>query len=215
MIDIMITRLIASAVIAVLLGWACYVTAFVKHKNDIKDETNRMSVYAKVHSEQYVDIDAWDKIKIERSSTWYLGYRLALVGLIIVATAIGWATAYFVSGEYEISWVEDCLVAGLGALVGGLVLDKYIIHPIADGKFFEKVEDPLVDRFLESGDISLVEKVEEKPVKKSKKAKEEVKEVEKVEETPAVMTVDPMDELISNLTFDEKIKVLQKLKKSI
>ena len=208
MIDIMITRLIASAVIAVLLGWTCYVTAFVKHKNEAKDLENRLQV------EKVESGTDWDKIRVARSSTWYLGYRLALVGLIIVSTVIGWATAYFVSGEYEISWVEDCLVAGLGALVGGLVLDKYIIHPIADGKFFEKVEDPLVDRFLESGDLSLVEKVEEKP-KKEKKAKEEVKEVEKVEEAPAVMTVDPMDELISNLTFDEKIKVLQKLKKSI
>ena len=215
MIDIMITRLIAAAIVAVLLGWACYVTAFVKHKNEAKDLANRLQV-EKVE----VGMD-WDKIRVSRSSTWYIGYRLALVGLIIVATVIGWAAAYFVSGEYEISWVEDCLVAGIGALVGGLVLDKYIIHPIADGKFFEKVEDPLVDYFLQNGSLpspevkEIVEKMSRKEKKEIKKAKEEVKEVEKIEETPAIATVDPMDELISNLTFDEKIKVLQKLKKSI
>ena len=80
MIDIEITRLIAAAVAAFLLGWACYVAAFVKHKNDAKDLANRAEVAG-------AEVTDWEKIRIERSSTWYTGYRLALLGLIIVSAA--------------------------------------------------------------------------------------------------------------------------------
>lgn len=196
MIEVEITRLIAAAVAAVLLGWALYVNAFVKHKNDIKDETNRMSVYAKEHSGQYAEIDAWDRIKIERSSTWYLGYRLALLGLIIVAAAVGWVAAWIISGEYEITWVEDCIAAAAGTIIGGFLLDKFIIHPIADGRFFEKVEDPLVAYFLENGNLPS-EKVEAPAAPEVPEAAEEEK--------------DPF----GDLTPEEKLLLISKLKKTL
>ena len=85
MIEIEITRLIAAAIAAVLLGWACYVTAFVKHKNAVKDETNKSRLEEK-RAELYED----EEIRLEKSQTWYIGYRLALVGLILVAAAVGW-----------------------------------------------------------------------------------------------------------------------------
>lgn len=199
MIDIQITRLIAAAVAAFLLGWALYVNAFVKHKNDIKDQTNRMSVYQKQNSEQYVGADAWDRIKIERSSTWYLGYRLALVGLIIVAAAVGWVAAWIISGKYEISWVEDCLAAAAGAIIGGFLLDKFIIHPIADGNFFEKVEDPLVEYFLENG-VLPSEKVEAPAAPAAPEVPEEAEEEK-----------DPF----ADLTPEEKLLLISKLKKTL
>lgn len=209
MLDIQITRLIAAAIVAVLLGWACYVTAFVKHKNEKADKMNKAQLENAI-------IFPNEKIDEAKTSSWYVGYRLALIGLIIVAAVVGWAAAYFVSEEYEISWVEDCLVAGIGALVGGLVLDKYIIHPIADGKFFEKVEDPLVDYFLQNGDLPSPEVKETVKKMSRKEKKKEMKEkTEEAPSVPAEEAADPIDELIGNLTFDEKIKVLQKLKKSI
>ena len=192
MIDIQITRLIAAAIAAVLLGWACYVTAYVKHKNDAKDLMNRAQVAG-------AEVSDWEKIRNERSSSWYLGYRLALVGLIIAATAIGWAAAYIVSGEYVLDWAEDAAVAAAAAVIGGMILDKYIIHPIADGKFFEKVEDPLVDYFLENGSL---------PVKEVKISKKEKKAEEK--EAPE----EPKD-LISGLTFDEKVQLIEQLRKTL
>ena len=192
MIDIQITRLIAAAVAAVLLGWACYVTAYVKHKNDAKDLMNRAQVAG-------AEVSDWEKIRNERSSSWYLGYRLALVGLIIAATAIGWAAAYIVSGEYVLDWAEDAAVAAAAAVIGGMILDKYIIHPIADGKFFEKVEDPLVDYFLENGSL---------PVKEVKASRKEKKAEEK--EAPE----EPKD-LISGLTFDEKVQLIEQLRKTL
>ena len=209
MIDIMITRLIAAAIAAFLLGWACYVTAFVKHKNAVKDETNHMAVYEKENSGEY-GICSWDKIKIERSSTWYLGYRLALAGLIVVAAAVGWAAAYLVSQEYVLTWVEDAAVAAAAAVIGGMILDKFIIHPIADGSFFEKVEDPMVAYFLENGSLP-VKEVKEKKVKEKK-----VKEEEKTEAAPAEPAPEASeDDLINSLTFSEKVQLIDKLRKTL
>lgn len=194
MIDIQISRLIAAAVAAVLLGWACYVTAYVKHKNAVKDETNKARL-EEHRAELYED----EEIRLERSQTWYVGYCLALVGLIIAAAAVGWAAAYIVSGEYVLDWAEDAAVAAAAAVIGGMVLDKFIIHPIADGKFFEKVEDPMVAYFLENGSL---------PVKEVKVSKKEKKAEEK--EAPE----EPKD-LISGLTFDEKVQLIEQLRKTL
>ena len=190
MIDMMITRLIASAVAAVLLGYALYVAAFVKHKNEIKDEMNKILLDG---GTPY----AAEKVRAEKVQTWYLGYRLALVGLIVVAGAVGWAAAWAVGTEHALTWVEDCAVAAAGAVIGGLVLDKHIIHPIADGRFFEKVEDPIVEYFLQNGCVPS-EKVEEEP-----------------EKAPEEIPADEKEFDVSELTFDEKVKLIEVLRKTL
>ena len=199
MIDIQISRLIAAAIAAILLGWACYVTAYVKHKNAVKDETNKVRL-EEHRAELYED----EEIRLDRSQTWYVGYCLALIGLIIAAAAVGWAAAYIVSGEYVLTWAEDAAVAAAAAVIGGMVLDKFIIHPIADGKFFEKVEDPMVAYFLENGTLP-VKEVKEKKVKKSKKQKEEAPEAAPADEK----------DLISGLTFDQKVQLIEQLRKTL
>lgn len=198
MLEIEITRLIAAAVAAVLLGWACYVTAYVKHKNAVKDETNK-SRLEEHRAELYED----EEIRLERSQTWYIGYCLALVGLIIAAAVVGWAAAYIVSGEYVLTWAEDAAVAAAAAVIGGMILDKFIIHPIADGKFFEKVEDPMVAYFLENGTLPV------KEVKLSRKEKKAAKE-----EAPEAAPVEEKD-LISGLTFDQKVQLIEQLRKTL
>ena len=202
MIDIQISRLIAAAVASVLLAWACYVTAYVKHKNAVKDETNKVRL-EEHRAELYED----EEIRLSRSQTWYIGYCLALVGLIIAAAAVGWAAAYIVSGEYVLTWAEDAAVAAAAAVIGGMILDKFIIHPIADGKFFEKVEDPMVAYFLENGTLP-VKEVKEKKIKKSKK--EEAPEEAPVKEAPIEQA-----DLISGLTFDQKVQLIEQLRKTL
>ena len=215
MIEIEMTRLIFAAVAAVLLGYACYVAAFVKHRNEIRDEINKMSLAAKNVGQDY-SVSIGQEVRIEKTSTWYLGYRLALVGLIVVATAIGWAVSWFVGQDHVLTWVEDGALAAAGAIIGGFIADKYIIHSIADGVFFEKVEDPLVQRFL-SDAAPVVEEVAEKKLsflqrrkakKEEKKAAKKAAEIGPVEEAPA-------EDPLKTMSFDEKVKLIEQLRKSL
>lgn len=217
MLSIEITRLIFAAVAAILLGYACYVAAFVKHRNEIKDTVNKYAVSEKINSDQYAGPNAMDMIRIEKTSTWYLGYRLALVGLIVVATAIGWAVSWFVGQDHVLTWVEDGALAAAGAIIGGFIADKYIIHSIADGVFFEKVEDPLVQRFLQDAPLVVKEVADEKKPgffarrkakKEEKKTSKKAAEIGPVEEAPA-------EDPLKTMSFDEKVKLIEKLRKSL
>lgn len=213
MLEIEVTRLIAAAVAAFLLGYACYVAAYVKHKNEIRTLDNRDQLLAKENNVVY-EPGLNREMKLEKTKTWYFGYRLALVGLIVVATAVGWAVGWAVGQDYVLTWVEDAALAAAAAVIGGFVLDKYIIHPIADGSFFERVEDPIVQRFLQDGLPIVEDKVKEK--KRFFSSKKYVKEEEVT--APAAPEVTPEDANVvdvSHLTFDEKVKLLEMLKKSL
>ena len=215
MLEIEITRLIFAAVAAVLLGYACYVAAFVKHRNEIRDEINKMSLAAK-NVGQDPSVSIGQEVRIEKTSTWYLGYRLALVGLIVVATAIGWAVSWFVGQDHVLTWVEDGALAAAGAIIGGFIADKYIIHSIADGVFFEKVEDPLVQRFLQDGLPVVEDKVKEKKPGffARRKAKKEEKKAAK--EAPVADAAEaPAEDPLKTMSFDEKVKLIEQIRKSL
>ena len=207
MIEIEYTRLIAAAVAAVLLGYALYVAAYVKHKNAVRDEINKKAVATK-DSGLAPHETGEEQIRIEKTKSWYNGYRLALIGLIVTSAAVGWIAAWAVGQDHVLSWVEDAFVAFAGSVIGGLVMDKYIIHPIADGSFFEKVEDPIVQRFLQDGTVA-------DPVKKKlfkKKEKKISEEKKSVDLSDHVSTGNPV---VDAMTFEEKIKLLEDIKKSL
>lgn len=217
MLEIEVTRLIAAAVAAFLLGYACYVAAYVKHKNAILDERNDRALTDKVLTDQMgnpvrSEDDLAFKVRVEKVSSWYFGYRLALVGLFIVSTAVGWAVGWAVGQDHVLSWVEDAVLAAAGAIIGGFVLDKYIIHPIADGSFFERVEDPIVQRFLQDGMPAVEDKVKKRKLFRKKEKKEEAPAVSPV---PEVTPEDANVVDVSHLTFNEKVKLLELLKKSL
>ena len=214
MLSIEMTRLIFAAVAAVLLGYACYVAAFVKHRNEIRDGENKRLLNLK-DSGLSPETDLTEQYRIEKTSTWYLGYRLALVGLIVVATAIGWAVSWFVGQDHVLTWVEDGALAAAGAIIGGFIADKYIIHSIADGVFFEKVEDPLVQRFLQDG-VPVVEEVAEKKPGffARRKAKKEEKKAAK--EAPVADAAEaPAEDPLKTMSFDEKVKLIEQIRKSL
>lgn len=230
MLSIEITRLIFAAVAAVLLGYACYVAAYVKHKNEKRDTANRLALMAKsskTSPEAVYDPSCMTKVDLEKTETWYFGYRLALLGLIVVATAIGWAVSWFVGQDYVLTWVEDGALAAAGAIIGGFIADKYIIHSIADGVFFERVEDPLVQRFLQDA-VPVVEEVAEKKPGffARRKAKKEKKVAKEAAEAPAVSAApeehpqlqiaeDGSVIAVEHMSFDEKVKLIEKLRKSL
>ena len=223
MLEIEVTRVIAAAVAAFLLGYACYVAAYVKHKNEKRDTANKLALMAKTSEvvggspEVVYDPSCTTKVDLEKTSTWYLGYRLALVGLVVVSTAVGWAVSWAVGQEHVLTWVEDGALAAAGAVIGGFVLDKYIIHPIADGSFFEKVEDPIVQRFLQDGMSVIEDQVKEKKLsflqrrkakKEEKKASKKAAEIGPVEEAPA-------EDPLKTMSFDEKVKLIEQIRKTL
>ena len=216
-----ITRLIASAIAAVILGYVLYVAAYVKHKTEKQEDYYSYEIREKDFSDVSGDapraVPAEVSLKKEKSESWYIGYRLAAVVAVVAAAAAGWAAAWFVSQEYAaLTQVEDCAVAAAGALLGGLVVDRYVIHPIADGKFWEKVEVPIIERFLhpDQGDVEVPAKVSKRAAKKA--AKEEPVPVELPvfpEESVPAPTVE--EDPLLGLSFDDKVKLIEKLKKSL
>ncbi len=138
--DELIAMAIGAVVGALLIAFTCYVGSKVKHDSEIRDAYNE----AKLAGEDYPE---W---KLAKSSTWYKGYKLALVILAAMSAAIGFAASVVVMKYgYADGMIESAACAFVGALVGGLIVDKKIIHPIAHNEFLEKVETPLVDAFLQ------------------------------------------------------------------
>ena len=205
-----IIRLIVSAAVAVVLGYVLYVAAYVKHKTEKQDDYYDFAIreqdFCSKNGETPREPPADIVLKKEKVESWYIGYRLAAVVAVLAAAAAGWAAAWIVSQEYVLTQVEDCIVAAAGALLGGLVVDRYVIHPIADGKFWEKVEVPIIERFLHPDQVDV-----EAPAKKLKKAVEETAPVIVDEPVPAPVEEDPL----LGLSFDDKVKLIEKLKKSL
>ena len=215
MIDIEITRMIAACVAAFLLSWGCYVTAYTKHKNAAIDAKNERLLNLK-NSGLSPTEDLLENVKIEKSKTFFFGYRLALIGLYFTAAAIGWALGWAVAQDHVLTWVEDAAVAAAGAIIGGLCLDKWIIHPIADGSFFEKVEDPIVQRFLQDATPIVEGKVKTGFLAKRKQKKEAEKIAEAVTDTPPVIVAEEhVVPSVENMSFEEKLRLLEQLKKSL
>lgn len=138
--DELIAMAIGAVIGALLIAYTCYVVSKVKHDYEVRDAYNE----AKLAGEEYPD---W---KLAKSSTWYKGYKLALVILAVVSALIGVGAALVVMKYgYADGMIESCTAAFIGAVVGGLVVDKKVIHPIADNEFLEKCETPIVDAFLQ------------------------------------------------------------------
>ncbi len=222
-----ITRLIASAITALVLGYILYVAAYVRHKNEKQEDYYSYQIRIKEAkdrspSEDVRPVPAEATLDKEKTDAWYMGYRLAAIVAVLAAAAIGWAAAWIVSQEYpEMKQIEDCIVAAAGALLGGLVVDRYVIHPIADGKFWEKVEVPIIERFLhpDQGDVEAPAKVSKLAAKRAAKkaAKEEPAPVPVIEEAAPAPAADalPEGEFLKEIPFDEKVKLIEKLKKEI
>ena len=124
---------------ALIVAYALYVVARVKHESEIIDEEKA----AMLAGEQY---PVWRAEKIEK---WYKGYKLALVECLVLGCFFGAGAG--ILGAH-LGWVHGAIelgaLAGLAAIVSGLLLDVYIIHPIADNNFQKEVEIPLVQKFL-------------------------------------------------------------------
>lgn len=127
---------------AVIIAFVLYVVAKIKHSTDILDAENA----AKLAGEAYPDY------KVKKANVWYKGYKLGMISCFLLALGVGFSTGVL---GVHLGWTDGAIEVGalgaVAALAGGLLLDRYMVHPIADGKFVEKVETPLIEAFLNPG----------------------------------------------------------------
>ena len=130
---------VGAAVGAFIIASTLYIVGKVKQEYKLQDERNK----ALISGEEYPE---W---KLERVKTWYKGYKLGLIECLLLGFFFGAGAGVL---GVHLGWVNGCIeigtLGGLAAIVSGLLLDKYLIHPIADGSFMEKVETPLIEKFL-------------------------------------------------------------------
>lgn len=130
---------VGAAVGAFLIASTLYIVGKVKQEYKLQDEKNK----ALINGDKYPE---W---KLERVRTWYKGYKLGLIECLLFGFFFGAGAGVL---GVHLGWVNGAIeigtLAGISAIVAGLLLDKYLIHPIADGKFMEQVETPLIEKFL-------------------------------------------------------------------
>ena len=131
---------IGAVIGALIIAFTCYVVAKVKHDYDVREEINDCRLDGAVYPD-------WREAK---AATWYVGYKLALVVLFAVSVMLAlFSTMVLFKYGYVQGAIECAAASAVFAICEGLVVDMKIVHPIADGKFMEKVETPLVDAFLQ------------------------------------------------------------------
>ena len=130
---------VGAAIGAFIIASTLYIVGKVKQEYKLQDERNKTLISGEKYPE-------W---KLDRVRTWYKGYKLGLIECLLLGFFFGAGAGVL---GVHLGWVDGCIeigtLAGLAAIVSGLLLDKYLIHPIADGSFMEKVETPLIEKFL-------------------------------------------------------------------
>ena len=135
----LIADAVGAAVGAFLIASTLYIVGKVKQEYKLQDERNKA----------HLEGEAYPEWKLDRVKTWYKGYKLGLIECLLLGFFLGAGAGVL---GVHLGWVNGAIeigtLAGLAAIISGLLLDKYLIHPIADGSFMEQVETPLIEKFL-------------------------------------------------------------------
>ena len=135
----LIADAVGAAVGAFLIASTLYIVGKVKQEYKLQDERNKA----------HLEGEAYPEWKLDRVKTWYKGYKLGLIECLLLGFFFGAGAGVL---GVHLGWVNGAIeigtLGGISAIVAGLLLDKYLIHPIADGKFMEQVETPLIEKFL-------------------------------------------------------------------
>ena len=130
---------VGAAVGAFIIASTLYIVGKVKQEYKLQDERNKA----------HLEGEAYPEWKLDRVKTWYKGYKLGLIECLLLGFFFGAGAGIL---GVHLGWVDGAIeigtLAGLAAIISGLLLDKYLIHPIADGSFMEQVETPLIEKFL-------------------------------------------------------------------
>ena len=135
----LIADAVGAAVGAFLIASTLYIVGKVKQEYKLQDEKNKA----------HLEGEAYPEWKLDRVRTWYKGYKLGLIECLLLGFFFGAGAGVL---GVHLGWVNGAIeigtLGGISAIVASLLLDKYLIHPIADGSFMEQVETPLIEKFL-------------------------------------------------------------------
>ena len=135
----LIADAVGAALGAFLIASTLYIVGKVKQEYKLQDERNKA----------HLEGEAYPEWKLDRVRTWYKGYKLGLIECLLLGFFFGAGAGVL---GVHLGWVNGAIeigtLGGISAIVAGLLLDKYLIHPIADGSFMEQVETPLIEKFL-------------------------------------------------------------------
>lgn len=123
---------------SLLVSYVLYIASYLTKKRHIDE----LALLAKTEGRELPTYE------IERINSYWLGYLAALLVQLIMGTVIGWAALQIASENLTLGWWTGPAFAAWAAVIGSLVVDKYLIHPIADGKFYQSVEKGLIESFL-------------------------------------------------------------------
>ena len=130
---------VGAAVGAFIIASTLYIVGKVKQEYKLQDERNKA----------HLEGEAYPEWKLDRVKTWYKGYKLGLIECLLLGFFFGAGAGVL---GVHLGWVNGAIeigtLGGISAIVAGLLLDKYLIHPIADGSFMEQIETPLIEKFL-------------------------------------------------------------------
>ena len=135
----LIADAVGAAVGAMMIASVLYIVGKVNQEYKLQDERNKA----------HLEGEAYPEWKLDRVKTWYKGYKLGLIECLLLGFFFGAGAGVL---GVHLGWVNGAIeigtLGGISGIVAGLLLDKYLIHPIADGKFMEQVETPLIEKFL-------------------------------------------------------------------
>ena len=92
-----------------------------------------------------------DELAVERIESFHTIYIAALFVGIIITSVISYVAMISIIPEAHplVSILDYGLAAVFSVIVIGLILDRVIVHPIADGTFKSKVLDPATDKIID------------------------------------------------------------------
>lgn len=138
--EVLYATIAAIAATSVLLFLVMYIASFQEKKSQALN----------LKREALAAGNAVDSIEMERIANFNLIYAIAMfIGLAMTA-GLTYLALLVIPGHYPLMGYDYVFAALAVTIVIGLVLDKVIIHPLADGTFKAKVLDPAQNALIES-----------------------------------------------------------------
>lgn len=139
--EVLVPTVITIVLSALLLFTVLYLVSYQEKKSKVLElKANALK--------NGTPVDEISLAKVESFNNIYV--CALLIGAAISAVVAYLAMCSIVPNELTLASILDyVLYSVVCVIIAGVVLDKFFVHPIADGSFKKKVLDPLADSIIE------------------------------------------------------------------